>query len=80
MKGFYKGEFKNDKAWKGILTKNERVHHNVGSDRYFTDKKDHVYKEYKHIINIKKGKEISRKSELLSEELFKANVKIQKKN
>ena len=77
--GIFKGEFKNDKAWKGILTKNERVHHNVGSDRYFTDKKAHVYKEYKHIINIKKGKEISRKSELLSEELFKAKSNPYKK-
>jgi len=77
--GIFKGEFKNDKAWKGILIKNERVHHNIGSTRYFTDKKDHVYKEFKHIISMKNGKEISRKSELLSEELVKGKPNPHKK-
>ena len=78
--GTFSGEFKNDKKWKGVFETHERIHQNVGSDRYYTDKKDHVYKTYKHIIKIEKGKEVSRKSKLISEDFFKAKPNPYKKN
>ncbi len=78
--GTFSGEFKNDKRWKGVLETLERIWHNVGSERYYTDKKDSVIKDYKHIIKIDKGKEVSRKSELLSENFYKAKPNPNKKN
>lgn len=78
--GTFVGEFKNDKRWKGVFETHERIHQNVGSDRYYTDKKDHVYKTYKHIIKIEKGEEVSRKSKLVSEDFFKAKPNPNKKN
>ena len=78
--GTFSGEFKNDKRWKGVLETLERIWHNVGSEIYYTDKKDSVIKDYKHIIKIDKGKEVSRKSELLSENFYKAKPNPYKKN
>ena len=57
-----------------------KITDNVGTDRYYTDKKDSVIKDYKHIIKIEKGKEVSRKSELLSEDFYKAKPNPYKKN
>ena len=73
--GEFKGEFKKDIKWEGVLTYNETKTTNIKSgvstlEKSFSWKKPYVTREFLHKIFFKNGKEFSKESKKLSEEFI----------